>query len=1002
MWHKDGIGVLRRVGKITCALFLLNACSAMDIAFEAVVVDKQAFLLNNSHQLVAGECTEFVVGVSDESIFKELPRDPDHLNLTWSLSSSYVQAFDSLDCSGPLSQKINAVDMSTLDRVARFSVRAYKAGSIGLVFKTDVDGNIVESSFEVNVVAAEPHSLSKASLNPRIGVAGTVLEENFLIMVKDLYGNAVSGVRVDSEVNKGNVILEHAFRYSGSNGIASFGGTLGTLSGFDTQRVRFLNSNLAGTNSLEFNISVIPNVPAKLALKGNSTGSMGICSSSPYRVELQDAYNNLSPASTDLVVSLSDNANGLFYSDAFCSSVITQVLIEEGENVSAGFYYKNSEASFASLQSTASLLSPSSLALSLGILTPLSHEIVVTQGSIYTENIREPSSLSTTYDPLTTLDYTTLTSGAPSVTSAVTLSSAVVTPTAASSPDSSNVISSFSDVNFKNTTAFDDSLSVSVFANYPADVPVHRRSCEFLGAFSSVACWINGIASVPLSLFQTGTLQTRAWTDDGGPNAYLDSNSIDLKKFTVKNILGSGVNYAQWSSGMPATLGEDIYFWGHDATIGGGVKVFVYKMGVGVSQITNIQNEWSDDGYGDFIESNGRLYFRGYDPSWRTKLFSTNGVDVRQHTNIVPTNSDWMNYFTPVGSRLYFSASVNTSSHYKIFSTDGSDLRQHSNLVSTGTDDPQNLTALGNRLFFRARINTSGHYKLFSTDGTDLKQHTNLVSGNDDGLAHLTAVGDRLFFRGRLNTSNHFKLFSTDGTDLKQHTNLVNGNTDNIGGIYAFKGRALFIAQTASNQMKLFSTDGTDLKQETNYKPGATDNVSYVGMTDDYFFYRAFEPGTNYQRLFVFDGTTHRLLVRINPTASDSLVFRGVSDNNVYFGLGNEEYAYDGSAFARIDTGGGSPNGYRYSLGTRDIIPSSYNMGKILMYDKANTSLSQLSNTNPSGHDYTDYNCYCSCDSTPAILQTNAGLYAVLYSNLSSCQREFYRICLDDDASCSE
>lgn len=977
--------------------FSFYSCADLGIDFQPVVLEGETFSISINQAPSAGSCVQLQLSISADKV-KELTRMPDSLSLTWSLPTGQADAFESVTCAGsPVTTLTSLNDNKSL--LKSVGIRLTKVGMLTLQISTTVDGKIAKTSFNFIVEPGAPYSIQKAALVPQVGRAGAMLsaDQRFSVVVRDQYSNVVPGVLVEGTIVKGNTNLSFSTRTTQEDGIAVFPGTLGSLSGFDTQKIRFSSNQLIGSpNVVDFDVSLSPSTPTKVLVKGNATGSAGTCSV-VYQIELQDTYSNVSPPTTaTLPISLSDGAgSGNFYSDSSCTNIITSVDFVEGQS-SGTFYYSNMVSETVNLQASAATMTSFAQNVILGLLTPLSHAIQIVGVDQYSENITSNSTLPVTLGGFTLDDFTGAPIAAPSLTSAVVAASAPVASVASSAPNTSNLISIPAPIAPTNVTNPITHFNFTVFSDFPAAVPSDKRSCEFLGAFASVDCFVNSLISIPIALFQGAKVKSRAWSDNGGPAAYLDSNEVMPRTHQLKKFSNGSFSYDPWNYGYKGlVVGDDMYFMGSDNNYGA-PKAFVYRKGVGIFQVSNTNDSWSQDIDGDFVEAGGRVYFSSYDNSWNQSLYSTNGSDLRKHFAYYTYS------YTSFAGRLFF-VGQNESGYSKLYSTNGSDIKQHTNILPASSDDPNFFKVVGTRLFFRALVHTSGYYKVFSTDGSDLKQHSDIVSGQSDDPQLFTGVGNRLYFRARSNASGHSKLYSTDGSDLKQHTNFIAASSDSLGNFYSFKNKLLFISNaTATATNKLFSMTGTTLKQETDYKPGATDNVAYLGMNQNYFFYRAYEPGTTLLRLFAFDGAEHRMLVKLYPSGHDNFTMRGTSDNNAYFTLAGNEYAFDGSSFVNLGyANSGVPQNNFYSLGDVDVIPSQYGVSKLLLYKNSpasGASLAQISNTNPGGFDYGDYWCNCTCNYEPRMWKGPGNtLFTAMYDSGNMCTQQIYKVCVEGD-----
>jgi hypothetical protein len=161
----------------------------------------------------------------------------------------------------------------------------------------------------------------------------------------------------------------------------------------------------------------------------------------------------------------------------------------------------------------------------------------------------------------------------------------------------------------------------------------------------------------------------------------------------------------------------------------------------------------------------------------QSKLFEvhSSGAGVRQVASLNGSNPDNIRWLTQMGNKIYFRALVSDNS--KLFSYNGTELVQITNLVPDGSDEPCGLTPALGRLFFWSftGFEASKRARLFSTDGSDLIQHTYLNSSLNDvsmtfcsvevGPTMLALGNDFLLFVARDGSTSRDKLFSICSAD---------------------------------------------------------------------------------------------------------------------------------------------------------------------------------------------------------------------------------------------
>ncbi|MGZ3971005.1 MAG: phage head spike fiber domain-containing protein [Mucilaginibacter sp.] len=108
-------------------------------------------------------------------------------------------------------------------------------------------------------------------------------------------------------------------------------------------------------------ITVLAGSPTKLVWSGPGFVGVGTCSSA-FTITTQDDSNQVANIASSATVSLAGQANGLFYSDAGCSTSVNQVTIAAGNN-SVNLYYKNGMNETVTLTANATGLTQGSYAV---------------------------------------------------------------------------------------------------------------------------------------------------------------------------------------------------------------------------------------------------------------------------------------------------------------------------------------------------------------------------------------------------------------------------------------------------------------------------------------------------------------------------------------------------------------------------------------------------------------------------------------------------------------
>jgi ELWxxDGT repeat protein len=269
-----------------------------------------------------------------------------------------------------------------------------------------------------------------------------------------------------------------------------------------------------------------------------------------------------------------------------------------------------------------------------------------------------------------------------------------------------------------------------------------------------------------------------------------------------------------------ATAGREL--WRTDGTAAGTVLVHEVNPGPGNGILFDRNNPWS------FTESNGLLYFYGWDAANQPHLFRTDGTDAGtvQLADLRP-NMSWMpvQNFAEAGGRLFIRPDW-TGPDPELWTTDGTPAGTYKVkdiIPGTSGTNPEYLTAFRGRLFFAAST-PGGDRELWVSDGTP--DGTFRFMDINPGSAastpwDLTVVGDELLFTADDGVHGR-EWWKTDGTvagtTLVADTNPGTGRGFSVvnflahplgpvGGVMIYVGETPAPAGVSKSQ--LWRTDGT-------------------------------------------------------------------------------------------------------------------------------------------------------------------------------------------------
>jgi len=198
------------------------------------------------------------------------------------------------------------------------------------------------------------------------------------VRVVDITGTPVPYWDVIVTVNGGGGSISQSIFQTDANGLAEVTWTLGTTAGTNT--IEFAAPIMFGTpDSIIFNATATPDLPNNLLLSGANSFTAGTCNA--YTVYSRDQFNNLTPAPSPIVVNLTGQGSGTYYSDSSCTggNEITFATIGTGNNNQV-FYYKNDtrESVTLNVDDTGALTAST---LGVSVVSDQAHHILISSGN---------------------------------------------------------------------------------------------------------------------------------------------------------------------------------------------------------------------------------------------------------------------------------------------------------------------------------------------------------------------------------------------------------------------------------------------------------------------------------------------------------------------------------------------------------------------------------------------------------------------------------------------
>jgi ELWxxDGT repeat protein/VCBS repeat-containing protein len=309
--------------------------------------------------------------------------------------------------------------------------------------------------------------------------------------------------------------------------------------------------------------------------------------------------------------------------------------------------------------------------------------------------------------------------------------------------------------------------------------------------------------------------------------------------------------------------------------------------------------------YGNFVQSNGIMYFTASDGSG-THLWRSDGTQAGTFALTSSTNGDNASNLINVHGTLFYlgSDSVHGAGLFKSDGTPGG-----TSFVAA-VSGASKLTVVGNSLFFEAHDPANG-YELWISDGTSPGTHlvADIFAGTgSSGLSSLTASGGKLYFIAN-DGSHGSELWVSDGTaaGTKLVRDTSNGVTDgSIANLFSAGGGRLFYTadQGGGSGRQLWSTDGDSSTKLTTGSFGAS-IANPVVFNNQFYFIAADSPSG--VAIYTSDGSGYSKLVHLSSfggtfyNLGGKLMFTGDDGTNSGF------FTFDG---ASLSYGGAIPSGF--------------------------------------------------------------------------------------------
>ena len=344
--------------------------------------------------------------------------------------------------------------------------------------------------------------------------------------------------------------------------------------------------------------------------------------------------------------------------------------------------------------------------------------------------------------------------------------------------------------------------------------------------------------------------------------------------------------------------------------------------GAGVTLVTNINDQTSDDGSGTqigndsvptgFTPFNGALYFSAYDQRRGGELWKFNGTTAVRAADINPDrddmvklfqNSSWPYELTVFNNSLYFGAdggngpmpSGFTLANYELWRYDGVRASLvtniHANFGTNHSSYPNNLTVFNNALYFMADDGVHG-YELWKHDGVQTVLFADINPGTNGSFSkYFVPYNGHLYFQA-FNDAVGYELWRTDGVTVSLVTNLNPFGSSSPEEFTVHHNALYFRANDGVTGVELWKFDGTTATLVGDLNPSgdfAVKNLAVFG--NDLFF--AGDDGTHGWELWKYDGVAASLVMEINPSGDGFPEQFTVWNNALYFAATNAISGYE-------------------------------------------------------------------------------------------------------------
>jgi len=307
----------------------------------------------------------------------------------------------------------------------------------------------------------------------------------------------------------------------------------------------------------------------------------------------------------------------------------------------------------------------------------------------------------------------------------------------------------------------------------------------------------------------------------------------------------------------------------------------------GTSFVKDI-NPNGDVSVGGFFAVGDNAVIEMYEPTYSWQRWFTDGTGAGTFLlDPYPTDSNWPDHMTAVGSKLLFNA-PDLNNDRELWTVDANGQRSRlGDLNTSGSANPGPFTVIGSQVYFPQDTDEFGR-EMWVSDGTlagtSLYRDINRVAAASQSES-LAVAGSRIVFRHNAGQPwEGYRELGVGGGTTVTRVDLNPNGESNPQWLTSVGNKVVFSANDGT-ETQLWVTDGTAVGTQVllDINPSGNDAVSDIVSMGGRVFFRA-NDGTNGVELWETDGTVAgtRRLTNINPNGDSSPEVLYVAGNRMF------------------------------------------------------------------------------------------------------------------------